>query len=932
MRRLLEAFFVVFVLLCMTACFAERNPAETSASTDLTEFQTDFLESSAASTEDISIPTETLPSETDAMETPVSIAGGYCGSNVKWSLDENGLLTISGMGDMSDYRAARDVPWYNYILSIKTAKIENGVTSIGHIAFFNCSNLKSIIIGKDVNKLATTMVERCSNLQSITVSPDNAVYYSSGNCIIHTATKTVVVGCRGSVIPTDAAVTRIGESAFRQCAGLYEITIPHNITSIGERAFSLCTDLKKVVISGGVTEMGRDVFSGCEGLTDVVLGNGITSLASGLFDGCSSLKNITIPDSVISINASTFDNCLDLIQVEDGVSYVDKWVVGCDENAVSPSLRNDTVGIANRAFADSHQIGIITIPKSVIVIGDCAFYDLRDAEEWGGLEGIFFEEGSKLKIIGEQAFYACNGLEKIIIPDGVEQIGDLAFEKCYRLTSVVIPEGVTSLGSSVFCDCEKLTDVILPNSLISIGERAFENCGIKNLYIGKNVAQIAHGAFGGMDCWFQNNRESIVVAEGNSTYHSSGNCLIETASKTLVLGCKNSVIPVDGSVTAIASHAFRGCSGMTEITIPDCVTDIGMEAFYGCNDLKIIKMPAFSFNELFGIGSEDYDQIPGSIEDLIITSGTSIPAGAFSGAEGLKSVSLPEGIQRIENHAFYGCVKLTSIIIPDSVTSIGDNAFYRCTELKNLTIPSAVVSIGTGALAGIENLTLTVDAGNTVYCSAGNCLIETASKKLIAGWSNSQIPGDGSVTCINDRAFISTKITQIYIPASVTSIGSFAFSDCDRLESITVDPENATFHSVGNCLIETASKTMVAGCKKSVIPTDGSVTVIGEAAFSLCDDLTSISIPASVTRIDIYAFYDCINLTDVTFENHSQLEVIDEQAFYNCVRLVKMQFGGTKAQWNAVSKGKEWYDCAWYIYGDIANRCVVYCNDGNVTL
>ena len=148
---------------------------------------------------------------------------------------------------------------------------------------------------------------------------------------------------------------------------------------------------------------------------------------------------------------------------------------------------------------------------------------------------------------------------------------------------------------------------------------------------------------------------SIVVEDGNTVYHSAGNCLIETATKTLIAGCKTSVIPDDGSVTSIEEEAFYDCDGLTNITIPDSVTSIGEKAFHWC--------------------------------------------------KGLTSITIPDSVIDIGWRAFYGCTGLTSITIPDSVISIGDWAFSYCSGLTSVTIGNGVTSIGENAFCDCSSLT-----------------------------------------------------------------------------------------------------------------------------------------------------------------------------------------------------------------------------------
>ena len=219
-----------------------------------------------------------------------------------------------------------------------------------------------------------------------------------------------------------------------------------------------------------------------------------------------------------------------------------------------------------------------------------------------------------------------------------------------------------------------------------------------------------------------------MVEEGNPVYHSAGNCLIETQSKTLLFGCSNSIIPDDGSVTSIGSMAFSGRSGLESIVIPDSVTSIGGDAFSGCS--------------------------------------------------GLESIVILDGVTSIGDWAFSGCSGLESIVIPDRVTSIGRGAFEGCTGLESIV----------------------VEEGNPVYHSAGNCLIETQSKTLLVGCKNSIIPDDGSVTSIGGGAFgFCTGLTSIVIPESVTEIGSAAFSGCTALQSVVFEhPEGWRYARSGD--------------------------------------------------------------------------------------------------------------------------------------
>lgn len=186
--------------------------------------------------------------------------------------------------------------------------------------------------------------------------------------------------------------------------------------------------------------------------------------------------------------------------------------------------------------------------------------------------------------IGEGAFSGLKNIKEIVLPDSVTDIGKEAFKDCSDLTNITIPDSVTNIGQVAFSGCAGLTSITIPDSVTNIGDSAFWGCtGLTSITIPNSVTSIGAGAFSGCA-----GLTSITVDSKNKVYHASNNCLIETATKTLVTGCKTSVIPTDGRVTSIGSRAFSGCSGLTSITIPDSVTSIGGSAFYGCTSLKII--------------------------------------------------------------------------------------------------------------------------------------------------------------------------------------------------------------------------------------------------------------------------------------------------------------------------------------------------------
>lgn len=254
-------------------------------------------------------------------------------------------------------------------------------------------------------------------------------------------------------------------------------------------------------------------------------------------------------------------------------------------------------------------------------------------------------------------------------------------------------------------------------------------------------------------------------------------------------------------------------------------------------------------------------------------------------------ITIPQGVTNIGDRAFYRCNGLTSVVIPDGVTSIGDESFFCCRKLKNIVIPDGVTSIGYEAFSCCRKLKNIVipDSVTSIDCRAF---------EVCCSLTSIVIPD--SVTSIGDHAFYEcSSLTSITIPDSVTSIGEGAFASCNSLTSITVASDNPVYHSAGNCLIETATGTLIAACKNSVIPTDGSVTNIGDCAFYGCRSLPLIIIPDSVTRIGSRAFIGCKSIVHITIPD--SVTSIGYSAFGGCDKLTRVYFNDPKG-WYARSR------------------------------
>ena len=491
-----------------------------------------------------------------------------------------------------------------------------------------------------------------------------------------------------------------------------------------------------------------------------------------------------------------------------------------------------------------------------------------------------------------------DGINNIVINNGVTSIGDNAFRKCSALTSIEIPLGVTNIGFYSFSGCSSLKTITIPQSTKYIRTQAFLGCTALEQVICYNPN---FSAFYFEDAFEEINENCVLMVPKNSieayadwaqyfgggikaleeestepfvdgiyyTFNEDGTSVSvtygpdgeDTYSGNVSVPASVSILGKTYSVTGIGENAFKGCSSLTSVTLPEGLKTIGIRGFDVCTSLESINFPS----TLTSIGDYAF-ALCNSLKTIELPEGlTSLPLGVFKDCENITSVTLPSTFKSIGIETFQNCKNLETINLPSGLTSIGESAFSGCAKLSSVEFPQNLNELGGNSISGCTSLkSVSIPLGvkdiwTDTFASCSSLETVTFAEGL---------------ELIGNNAFLRcSALKSVSIPSTVKELGYNAFAQCSALSEITFANglETIGYRAFLQC----------SALKEITLPE--TVNEVKEAAFSQCYGLENVTLPEGLSKMGTYVFNSCPGLKNINIP--SSLKQLPEGTFHDCYAL-----------------------------------------------
>ena len=818
----------------------------------------------------------------------------YYGAGVFSSCVANTTLNIYGTSIANGTSATSGFA-YNLFTSaldnLNTIVFKDAITLIGDYAFYGCDSASTVTFDfpETLLSIGTSAFENCGSIAIGTISKIDFSSFS--------------------------VLTSIGDYTFRNSKLVDALYIGQNVANIGQYAFADCSTIVSVQFASANTSLvaiKNNTFENCSNLTSIDLTglSMLTSLGNQAFYNCSSLATIKLNATYnngagdISLGTQVFTGCasnVDLTvggtRIKNGTSTADNFIVSLFDNEISK--------LTNLVFE-----------SSMTMIGDYAFYGCNNLQTMNfinldsmvrfgnscfeGCSNVTLPAGAKLNLnnlynlttIGTAAFKNCANLFGYLsISWYVSSIGANAFDGCSSMLGVsIMPNSaLTTLEANVFANCTNLLSVQLEYaySLSTINALAFVNCeninsiNIRATYNNSGVQQpvsYGQGVFSYITGKVHLDVYGSFIADGANATSGFAYNLFTSAISNL-----NSV-RFREEITSIGSYAFYGCINATglQFVSPEILVSIGDHAFenYSNNTVNGIntKLDFSAFTSLLSIGDYAFRNSKICSTLYIGDSIANIGQFAFADCSTLATVVFSSGntsLTEIKNNTFENCSLLTSIDLTglSMLQALGNQAFYNCPLLATIKL-NATYNNGAGQIG----------LGTQVFTGCAASVSLTIGGKYI--YDGNQTSSFVKSLFDNDAS----KITNLTILNTITSIGMYAFYQCSGLQTINFEADSQLARFGASAFEGCSIATLTAGAKLNLSVFTG-LTTIETKAFKDCANLFgSVTLPSGLTTLGISAFENCSSLSSLAFATGSTLLSIPQSAFMNCTNLISLDF------------------------------------------
>jgi hypothetical protein len=684
----------------------------------------------------------------------------------------------------------------------------------------------------------------------------------------------------------------IGANVFEGYTGLKSIKLPISLEEIGDYAFKDCQSLKEIEIPNSVINLGEGIFAGCESLNKITgkfsaynekaliddknklicvvptieeriinisnISSNISQLGQFCFSGCESLRRVDIPQNITVIGNNAFDNCKNLIEVHfhgnvphtigvdvfNGVR--EDFKIFVPEELLSPyNYRFQHTTYLKNIYPRPNENSIIyysrynlnivgSNKKSIPNVVNGEYYIVKNNNinifSKTDVEKIIFCDN--IITINTEAFYNCNKLEYIYLPERIKEFKDRCFYGCKSLTNIHIPSSDTLFGKEIFSGCKNLKEFITYHK----GYTSDDNrCYIMN----NKLMFFAHGDL------------------SEKSYEIPKN--IKFIGEYAFVGSDITEITLHDNISAIGEYAFRDCTSLEKIKNWDGVKTISNYAFYNCTSLGEISLP----DNLKTIGISAFMYCSQMCIDNIPNSVTSIGKSAFEGCSNFSKLSLnSNNITVINDSTFKDCGELTEVTIGSNITSINNNAFANCKKLTNVDIAidsnSNLETIGNYAFSLCESL-VTLNIPNTIknigdYAFNG-CVNYNGGNDTFVLPNSVESIGTG---CFQNSGIIKFELGE---GSNLEKIQNSAFYGCENLEYIDIS-KPTKLKSIGISAFK--------GCKNLLIPLHlpDNLEHIYDYAFNGCSKIGDVIIPVGLKYLGDF----CL----ATGSSSTRIRILDE--------------------------------------------------------